>query len=187
MTENELNKRYFNWMCQLVCNGQVSKKLTYSKLLRRLHETTFDYSIDMDGNRASDGIELRYRFGYENGYEGAMIADYLDNKPCSILEMMVALALRCEENIMDDPDIGNRTEQWFWDMVENLRLAGMTNGRFDVSDTDYILERFINREYDRYGGGGLFTVRHPQSDMRGVEIWTQMCWYLNEFLHRERE
>ena len=185
MTKNELNKRYFNWMCQLVCNGQVSKKISYSKLLHHLHNAEFKYYIDMDGNRACDGVDLRYRFAYENEYEDAMVATYLDDRPCSILEMMVALALRCEENIMDDPEIGNRIDQWFWGMIDNLGLSKETNSHYNANTVDYILDRFLNREYDRNGKGGLFVIHNPQNDMRGVEIWTQLCWYLDDFLHRE--
>ena len=182
MTKNELNKKYFDWMCQLVCDGRVSKILSYSKLLHQLHEAEFTYTIDMDGNRASDGIELRYRFGYGNHYDMAMVATYLDCRPCSILEMMVALANRCEENIMEDPDIGDRTNDWFWEMIKSLGLEGMTNANYDKDEVDYILERFINREYEPNGKGGLFTVRYPKRDMRNVEIWFQLCWYLDSVL-----
>ena len=89
MTKNELNDAYFNWMCQLVFDGRYSKKLSYRRLLKVLHKIEFTYSIPMDGNRAEDGIDLRYRFGYENGCSSSMISAYLDNKTCSVLEMMI--------------------------------------------------------------------------------------------------
>ena len=91
MTEIELNNEYFEWMCQLVCNERYSRRLSYQKLLRHLHNIDFQYMLPMDGNRAEDGIDLRYRFGYEKEYEGLMIASYLDNRPCSVLEMLIAL------------------------------------------------------------------------------------------------
>ncbi len=89
MTKNELNDAYFNWMYQLVFDGRYSKKLSYRKLLRELHRIEFTYSISMDGNRAEDGVDLRYRFGYENRYSNSMISAYLDNRMCSVLEMIV--------------------------------------------------------------------------------------------------
>ena len=52
-------------------------------------------------------------------------------RPCSVLEMMIALSMRCEEQIMDDPDIGNRTGQWFWDMIDNLGLGEHERLKFD--------------------------------------------------------
>ena len=39
--------------------------------------------------------------------------------------MMIALAIRCEEHIMDDPDAGDRTGQWFWSMLVSLGLGSM--------------------------------------------------------------
>lgn len=182
MTQDELSNRYFAWMCQLVCNGNRSVKLPHLKLLEHLNNVDFNYTIGLDGNRAEDGVDLRYRFGDECGYKAAIIATELDNQPCSILEMMIALAIRCEEHIMDDPDIGNRTGQWFWDMIDNLGLGSMDNTRFNRFHVDNVISRFINREYGRNGEGGLFTVKTCRRDMRSVEIWYQMCWYLDEIL-----
>lgn len=180
MTKNELNGLYFEWMCQLVCDEQHFRQFSYRRLLHHLHNMDFSYTLAMDSNREADGTDLRYRFGYENSYEGAMIAIYLDTCPCSVLEMMIALAIRCEEHIMDDPDIGNRTGQWFWGMIENLGLKEMTDARFDKKYTEDIIQRFLDRKYKRNGEGGLFTVKHCQQDLRTIEIWYQMCWYLNE-------
>jgi hypothetical protein len=142
----------------------------------------FVYIIGMDGNRAEDGIDLRYRFGYEHQYESSMIAVYLDDQSCSILEMLTALSIRCEEHIMDDPDIGNRTGQWFWNMIVNLGLGSMHDTKFDKNYVDGVILRFFNREYKQNGEGGLFTVNNCKYDLRTAEIWYQMCWYLDEIL-----
>lgn len=182
MTKNELNSEYFDWMCQLVLDRRYSKSLSYRKLLSFLHSVDFNYTIAMDENREEDGIDLRYRFGYDNSYKQSMISTYLDNYPCSVLEMMIALAIRCEEHIMDDPDIGDRTGQWFWNMVVNLGLGSMTDAKFDEGYANKVVERFLNREYERNGEGGLFTVKHSRRDLRTVEIWYQMCWYLDEIV-----
>src|SRR5574344_1495256 len=108
MAENELINDYFGWMCQLVCNEKHPRGPSYRKLLSHLHMTPFVYAIEMDGNRAEDGVGLRYRFGYEQHYDDRLISAYLDNRPCSVLEMMVALAVRCEDHIMGDSEMGNR-------------------------------------------------------------------------------
>lgn len=182
MTRDELNNAYFEWMYQLVCSERCSKNLSYRKLLCYLHKTEFTYTIPMDGNRADDGIDLRYRFGYENAYEGPMIATHLDDRSCSILEMLIALAIRCEEHIMSDPDIGNRTGQWFWDMISNLNLGSMSDVKFDQDYVDEVIYKFLNREYGRNGEGGLFTVENCRYDLRSIDIWYQMCWYLDEIV-----
>ncbi|MCB7359588.1 hypothetical protein [Flavonifractor plautii] len=181
MTPNELIDRYFDWMYQLVVDDRYSKQ-SYRKLFFKLHGTEFTYTIPMDGNRAEDGIDLRYRFGRENHYSDSMIASYLDNTPCSILEMMIALSLRCEEHIMDNPDAGNRTGQWFWNMLVSLGLGSMDDTEFDRDYVDMVLKRFLARDYQRNGRGGLFTVYDPRQDMRSMEIWYQLNCYLREII-----
>lgn len=182
MTRDELNNKYFEWMYQLVCNDRYSKRLSYRKLLFHLHSIEFIYIIGLDGNRYEDGIDLRYRFGYKNSYEGPMIATYLDDRPCSVLEMLIALAIRCEEHIMDDPYEGDRMGQWFWNMIVNLGLGSMNDAKFDKAYVNSVITKFMNREYKRNGEGGLFTVEHCKYDLRSIEIWYQMCWYLDNIL-----
>lgn len=182
MTRRELNNAYFNWMYRLVCDDRYPKKLSYRKLMKHLHSIDFYYILAMDGNRAEDGTDLRYRFGYEHKYEGPMIASYLDDRPCSVLEMLIALAIRCEDQIMCNTDIGDRTGQWFWTMITNLNLASMNDDNFDPERVDIIIERFMSRKYGRNGEGGLFTVKHSRRDMRSTEIWYQMCEYIGEFV-----
>jgi hypothetical protein len=116
---------------------------------------------------------------YEDQMEGVMREL---NGPCTVLEMMIALAIRCEETIMDDFDVGNRTGQWFWGMVTNLGLGSMTDIRYDERYIDDVLTRFLNREYEPDGKGGLFTIRRCDRDLRKVEIWYQLCWYLDSMM-----
>ena len=179
MTKNELIDAYFDWMYQLVVDDRYSK--SYRKLFSRLHGTEFTYTIPMDGNRAEDGIDLRYRFGRETGCDERFIASCLDDRPCSVLEMMTALAIRCEEHLMDNPDIGNRTGQWFWGMLVSMGLRSMDDARFDRYYVDRTLERFLARGYARNGEGGLFTVNNGR-DMRSTEIWYQMNYHLSELI-----
>ena len=177
---NEINKEYFVWMYNLVCNDKYYTKLSYHKLLYSLYNTDFTYIVARDKNRADDGRELRYRFGYDNGYSKDVIAKSLDTVPCSVLEMMIALAIRCEESTMSDTRFGDRTAQWFWGMVNNLGLGDMYDRNFDKR---YVLESidiFLNRKYEPNGKGGLFTLRHSDYDLRKMEIWYQLCNYLDE-------
>ena len=178
MNRDELINEYFEWMYQLVVNSRMS----YKKLLSRLHEINFTYIVPMDGNREEDGINLRYRFAYEKSIEDSIIAECIDNRPCSVLEMLIALAIRCEEHIMENPEYGDRTGQWFWIMIKNLGLEAMTDSIFSKNSVDLAIYKFLNRDYDRNGKGGLFTVENCRNDFRGMEIWYQMCWYLNSIL-----
>ena len=175
----DIANRYFEWMYARVCGD---KRLSYRRLLRHLHEIEFTYILPMDGNRAEDGIDLRYRFGDENDISEPVIASCLDDEPCSVLEMMVALAVRCEEHIMSAPDIGDRAGQWFWTMITNLGLSRMVDQNFDEDEVDNVIAVFLNREYHRDGsGGGIFHIDCGK-DLSKAEIWYQAMWYLNEVL-----
>ena len=173
--EDRINDEYFEWLCEIVDIGRFAKQVSYRKLLIHLHNIEFTWFIPNDDNRADDGIQLRRRFALLR--DDISIQRYLRG-PCSVLEMMVGLALRCEEWIMDDAQLGDRTGQWFWGMVKNLGLSSMRDSKFDREYVDDVIARFLNREYEPDGRGGLFTVRHCSYDLRTVEIWSQLSWYL---------
>lgn len=179
MIKNEVSYYFFEWLCKKVYDEQYSKRLSYRVLLEYLFATDFTYILPMDENRADDGINLRYRFATEAGYNDEIIQDNIDF-PCSILEMMIALSIRCEEHIMSDPDIGDRTGQWFWNMIVNLGLGNMSDDNFDERYVEGIVRNFLNRHYNKNGKGSLFIIENPYQDMRDIEIWYQMCMYLNQ-------
>ena len=172
--EDRVNNEYFEWLCELIDIGRFSKSVSYRKLLMHLHNIEFTWFIPHDDNRADDGIQLRRKYGLYR--EDLALSRYISG-PCSVLEMMVALADRCEA-FMDDTLMGDRTGQWFWGMIHNLGLSPMTDSKFDRDYVDDIIARFLNREYEPDGKGGLFTVKHCTQDMRTVEIWCQLSWYL---------
>lgn len=176
MHENNVTIDYFDWMYNLVCRNRYSKNISFKKVFSYLNDTKFTYSIRMDLNRAKDGTELRRR--YANEFKIANIYDRICG-PCSVLEMMIALAIRCEETIMDDENFGDRTDQWFWDMMKNLGLGHMNDDEFDEEYVSDVITRFLNRDYEPDGRGGLFFVRNCDIDLRDVEIWIQMLWYLD--------
>ena len=87
---------YFNWLYDLVCDGKFHEDITYKKLLSALYDAEFIYFIPLDKNRVKDGIELRYRYTNCTIFlrKKKEDVDALLDKPCSILEMMVALSMQ---------------------------------------------------------------------------------------------
>ena len=170
---------YFEWLYDLICGKRYSQHISYRKLLSHLHSITFTYSIKHDVNRAEDGIDLRYRYAMHHGFTDVPECLY---GPCSVLEMILALAIRCEETIMDDPNVGDRTGQWFWLMIDNLGLRMMTDDVYDPEAVDDIISRFLHRKYEPDGTGGLFKLKDCEYDLRKVQIWHQMCWFLDTIM-----
>jgi hypothetical protein len=130
-----------------------------------LQTCDFIPELDMDMNRAYDGLQLRDEYGINLG-----------DKPCSMLEMMVAIALK-EDALMGyytADDCGPNT--WFWEQMDN---SGLSEACTD-QEVYEIIDRINNREYGYYGEGGLFHVTYPREDLRNVDIWYQMQWHLAE-------
>lgn len=180
----EAVNQYFFWLCEKIHLVENDKPVEdfYTRfwvLLKHLHKKEYYGTVPNDDNRGSDGKRLRERFGDLTNYEPY---DILDG-PCTMLEMLVALAERCE-NMMADPDKGDQTAKWFWEFLENAGLMKYTDEVFietgDISAINDVLERILAREYDEDGKGGFFPLDYPGKNQRKVEIWYQMGAYLME-------
>lgn len=188
MTADQLWWEYYRYLYQMICgvNASVSKTIQWKRLTAHLFQTPFRYSyIAMDGNRLEDGLALRDRFGDYAGHSQHTLT-LLDQYECSVLEVMIALALRMEEETMASSEFGDRTNQWFWYMIVSLGLSGMTDTDYNADYVDMVLNRFMDREYSPDGNGSLFYVPGTKKDFRNIEIWYQMCEYLNSIIKEGR-
>lgn len=173
-------EQYYDWLYKIVCGEWEPRNLSFHRLLMYLFNRDYIPACEMDVCRATDGINLRYRFASENNIPYGKIDAVFQGVPCSMLEMMVALAIRIEEHIMEDRSMGNRVGQWFWSMVVSLGLAAMDDTRFSKERAEPILARFMDRDYQPNGAGGLFTITRTSIDMRTIDIWYQLMSWLNE-------
>lgn len=177
--EDQVKREYFEWLYNYVCKGRAHDFVSYKKLFKLLHDIEFTFYIRNDVHRARDGVDLRSRFA--SILDDERVDDILLDDPCSVLEMIIALAIRCEETIMDDTRYGDRTSQWFWNMLSNLGISYMTDDRFDERVATEKIYDFLEKRYSPDGKGGLFYIPECEEDLREVEIWTQLCWYLDNF------
>lgn len=174
-TPSNVRNLYFEWLCL-----KVDVPYEFTTVMGTLFNREFIWSIANDDNRASDGIGLREEFKEESGPDAY---NWELNGPCSVLEMMVALACRMDTDIMWDPDLGDRSALWFSTMLCNLRLDEYADDHLDENsqeEIDQILSVLLNREYAMNGEGGLFPLRKPEHNQRRVEIWYQMHAYIQE-------
>ena len=171
---------YFQWLCKSVSNTPKTGHEAFNKLLAQLFDRSFTATYSPDIDRIMDGLQLRIIFAEETNVDPRELNEELQY--CSVLEVMVALAKRCEASIMSNYSVGDRTGQWFWGMVASLGLGRMNDLDYDPQFVDTQLTRLIKREYQPNGEGGLFTVFSTNDDMRTLSIWTQLNLYLNELL-----
>lgn len=179
-TKSDIRQDYFQWLCEKMhvdCGAD-----SYWFLMRELHDIPFISIVDHDENRAYDGTSLRERYFAESSWMDNF--DALDG-PCSMLEMLVALSERISFEL-GDPDYGEpRPDRYFWEMMDNLELADLSDSKWDEMDGDFrtrcAIDILLNREYDEDGKGGLFPLKYNNGiNQREIEIWYQMQGYLNE-------
>ena len=173
---------YYNWLLSFIEDDEHDLN-DYSSLLWELFNFEFYEIVRNDSNRVADGLALRNRFSEEIGEHLYFVIDELP-EGCSCLEMMIALAIRLEENILRDPDKGDRTSLWFWVMVENLGLIDEVDDNFDRDFVRDILDRFVERRLKNGQFCGLFNVTMATFNLKNVEIWYQANYFFAENLKR---
>lgn len=164
---------YIEWLSQYIPNDSY-----YTKLIDEMFYSEFSYINAMDSSRAEDGLSLRYRYELEKGYPEGTIVSYFDRKPCSILEMIVGLAIRAEETFGATNIFGSYASHLIGNMLYNMGLSSQTDDNYDPIVVDDILTSFVYRQYSRNGEGGLFVINDPSLDLRRMDIWKQLNWYL---------
>lgn len=162
--------RYFLYLIDLIDGRE------YSNLLEKLHSVEYNAYIKGDDNRTSFGKKLRDEFDgvYDGPFGGA-----------TILEVLVGLSIECENKLMYDEEKGDRTSSWFWMMLHNAGITYWSDENSHRPDFEEATEEWIyifnNRKYKRDGtGGNIFILKKPQKDMRKVELWYQLNWYMVE-------
>lgn len=177
---DKIRADYFQWLCDLA--GVERSGQSYWFLFKDLHSIEFFAILERDNNRGEDGKKLR-----EEYLEETCCGSIPMRGPCTVLEMMVAMARRMDD-IMYDNQYGSRLQHWFWKLIENLGLEDCGDGeeyvalnrKRDVQDTIYIM---LERKYTKWGHGGLFplpTTKGYIPDQRKVELWYQMQRWLQE-------
>lgn len=165
-------KQYEEWLL----NEAKFRKRGYKKLIDQLHTTPFKTCIKMDKNRAGDGLYLRRRFCEETGMNEHAL-DYYDG--CHILEMLIALAIRIDDEYIGNP-ANPSPDGFFWKMIVNLGLESYTDRRYDEDEVFDILIKWMTRIFKKNGKGSIFPIKKPVEDQRKLQIWDQAMEYLSE-------
>ena len=178
---------YFDWLIDHICDEHDI--FNYENLLWHLFYRDFVWIRPLDKNCAIYGCRLRDDFMDECSSARRIMS--LNNpfmgRECSILELIVSLAIRMEDMVMSNDVFGDRTGYWFWLMIDNLGLGNMVNSQFDSIKVDNIIDNFLNRTYEKNGKGGLFVINDKNIDMRNCDIWQQSMGFLRKFVENDGE
>lgn len=174
-----IERDYFDWLYNIVDDSDYE----YESLINHIYDMDFDEKttilIDQDHNRIADAMRLREDFISEQlAREDRDLVYIFRDRPCSVLEILVALAYR-----MEDVMGLHRFPIWFWELLSNLGLEEFNNSNFNIKNVrkiDRIINKWLDHNYDYDGTGGLFPLKDPPKDQRKEEIWYQMSAYLIE-------
>lgn len=167
---------YYSYICDLAMRRN---REDYSKLLATLHSYPFEYSLDMDENREADGLEMRKNYFNSHPHFKYDLQLLYNERPCSVLEMMVALSKRIYDSILDPGDGRDRSNELFTLMLTNMDILDCDDKHFDGPRVQETIMRLIDREYSKDGKGSLFYIPESTDDMRQLEIWYQAMKYVD--------
>ena len=148
---------YFNFL-----KTQVEINDAFDDILYPMYKTPLIAYVPRDDSRVSDGLALRRR------YKGP-----IDILECSVLEVVIALAIRMENEYIGDPSI-NQIKSTFIRLIDNLGLIKNKNNIYER------LNMFVKRAYAPNGVGGLFPLKRTLRDQRDVDLWGQMNEWISE-------
>lgn len=166
-----MDDRYFEYLIDLMRADDIYRLCGY------LDGIEFTWSVALDANRMQDVMTMREVYADE--FEEISDRNY---GYCSVFEMLVAMAIKCDRDIMYDASEGPRGYYWFRIFLENLYGDLKMANELDGDEIVDICMRFIERRYDRHGNGGMFPMKHSKIDQRRVQLWIQMnAWILENF------
>lgn len=166
-----MNDRYFDWLVDLVNADDLLR------LCEIMDGLDFTWTLPLDENLVHHAFYIRGLYEDNTGRDAGRLYD-----SCSLFEAIVALAYKCDLDVMYDADIGARYSVWFHHFIENLfdGRARLAEERMEEDEIIDICVRFMNREYERDGSGGMFPIKHDRRDQRRIHLWLQMNMWLVE-------
>ena len=179
MIHNDVEDLYFKWLSTLVFPNEEIQR-NYIGLLNLLYEIEYiwNQNIPLDENRYIDGINLRESFSYKSKIPSDIVQNSIQG-PCTILEMICALGIRIDNDIMATYYTGyDHGYFWIQKMLKNLNILQYDDLNFDEDAVRRKIDNFLKRRYSENGFGGLFYVPNSEKDMRSMNIWDQMCYYI---------
>ena len=174
---NTTTNAYVRWLAKYV-GGLNSRELL---MLTLLNMEFYSDIHDFDKNRMSDAMKLRRSYMEETHLEDEEFYEI----PPSVLEVLIALAYRIENDILSESD-GITAEDMFNMFLENMGIDFIFDWEWDDDKEVYIqLQacRFMDRLYNADGSdGGIFVLKHPDKnvDLRTKDIWMQAQHWLRE-------
>ena len=176
---------YYEWLIDLIRppKGIYTPINQHGMLLFELWKREFVWFDAYEGEeaRAMDGKTLRDQFLMACD----KTPDAVPQGPCTVLEMLIAFALRIDTQV-HDWRIGNRPWEWVEMFIENLGFNDLIDSDINpIRDAGYInarLETWMSHQLGHNGEGGLFRFTQRILTINDMDNWAQMNrWIIENF------
>lgn len=184
-----MNEEYLEWLLQQAGVTNDPDGTGYSMLCGILQDKPFYPLVEMDENRWEDGMRLRLDFVEETekyAPDQYYCLDMLDSLlgGCTVLEVLVVMAEKMNYEMLDSSHEAT-VGKWMEELIGNLGLDMYTDSEVMNNENAYfeierVIDRFVFRQYNWRGEGGLFPLRNPRYNQTEIELATQMNNYLME-------
>lgn len=168
---------YFNWLYdQLFKIRNIESYQSYTTMCRVMHQVVFKSLVHYDSNRIAVAADFRNQYVQQFQPTGLVLANLL-RPDATVLEVLYGLARQADDMIP------LMVPTWFEIFYTHLGLKKYNDEYCLTRPTQQmtrIVNRFNNRDYRYDGTGGIFPLRHAQTDQREVELWYQMGAYMTE-------
>lgn len=173
-----VDSHYFRWLSDHLNSNEDPT------LLHELFMQDFYWTIPMDDNRNGDGIYLRQLYTEDTN---RTIDVDLPDDISTVLEFLIALADRTDGATSHVQSTG----YWFHMFMINMGLGDpdyyISHGTLDTEYVDICVNRLLSHQYSYNGtNGGLFVMDNPPKDLRKIEFWWQLqYWVLENYMPDE--
>lgn len=183
---NNLSELYLVWLINLI-NADNYKGKSYIKLCSLLNKVPFEPVIKLDENRLSDVQSLLRETYIQSQSDWYRLTNddimELPIWPVSFLELIISLAMRIDLDFMREINGIDNTRIYFWVLVRNLGILEFDDEHWGEDAIISVVNRLNivqERKYDFNGNGGLFPLENAEMDQRNVQIWNQLCQFVNQ-------
>lgn len=187
---NNLNELYLNYLLRLI-NADNYREKSYTKLCSLLYKIPFKPILTLDNNRSYDVQSLIRETFIQSQSEWYRLENdeliMLPNLPISFLELIISLAMRIDMDFMREVNEVDNSRVYFWIIIKNLGFLVYDDEHWGEDSIISIVNRLNivqDRKYDFDGNGGLFPLKNAKEDQRNVQIWNQLCQFVNEKFYK---
>ena len=191
---------YFNYLLSLISSDEIDARQDYYNLCTLLFDTEYTVLNPMDNNRANDASTLRERWLDNIRVKDERLKQEYANDvvvtPISVLEVLIALCVKVEDQILANPDVDYIAAKLFWELMDNLVKYGtfgtaykkasdiLTDEKWCTFTEDAMkasIKKVVTRTYHEDGRGGLFPIDKCKTNQRKMHLWANCMYYISTY------